>query len=58
MSASWERRERERAEKLKQIEEQVESGSLIIRPMTPAERAANPPAPPREQRSRQRKSRG
>jgi hypothetical protein len=48
MSTHWERREREREEKLKQIEEQVESGSLVIRQMTPAERKANPPKPPRE----------
>jgi hypothetical protein len=45
MSTQWERREREREEKLKQIEEQVESGSLVIRPMTNAERKANPPRP-------------
>ena len=48
MSSHWERKERERAEKLKQIDEQVEDGSLVIRPMTKAEREANPPKPPRE----------
>lgn len=48
MSTHWERKERQREEKLKQIEEQVESGSLVIRPMTNAERKANPPKPPRE----------
>jgi hypothetical protein len=51
MSTQWERREREREEKLKRIEQEVENGSLVIRPMTPAERKANPPKPPREKRS-------
>lgn len=46
MSSQWERREKAREEKLKQIEEQVESGSLVIRKMTDAERKANPPKPP------------
>ena len=50
MSTSWERRERARAEKLKLIEEQVESGVLVIRSMTSAERKANPPRPPDDQR--------
>ncbi|HYZ28338.1 MAG TPA: hypothetical protein VE570_04720 [Thermoleophilaceae bacterium] len=48
MSSQWERRERAREEKLKQIEQQVEDGSLVIRKMTEAERKANPPKPPRE----------
>ena len=48
MSTSWERRARAREEKLKLVEEQVESGSLVIRRMTPAEREANPVRPPRE----------
>ena len=38
MSTHWERKERAREEKLKLIDEQVESGSLVIRAMTPAER--------------------
>lgn len=50
MSSQWEKRERAREEKLKQIEEQVESGSLVIRQMTDAERKANPPKPPREKK--------
>ena len=50
MSNAWERKERARAEKLKQIEEQVEDGSLVIRPMTPAERKENPPRPAPERR--------
>lgn len=48
MSSQWEKREKAREEKLKQIEEQVESGSLVIRQMTDEERKANPPKPPRE----------
>ena len=50
MSSQWERRERAREEKLKAIEEQVEDGSLVIRKMTPEERKANPPKPPREKK--------
>jgi hypothetical protein len=45
MSTHWERQERARQQKLKEIEEQVENGSLVIRPMTEAERKANPPQP-------------
>ena len=48
MSTHWERKERARAEKLKEIDEQVENGRLVIRPMTDEERAANPPRPRRE----------
>jgi hypothetical protein len=48
MSTHWERREQQRAEKLKQIDEQVASGSLVIREMTDAERKANPPRPRRD----------
>jgi hypothetical protein len=51
MSTHSERAERARQEKLKQIDEQVETGSLVIRQMTPAERKANPPQPPRAKRS-------
>jgi hypothetical protein len=52
MSSHWERKERERAEKLKQIDELVASGSLVIREMTDVERKANPPRPPRDRFSR------
>jgi hypothetical protein len=48
MSSHWERKERARAEKLKDNDEQVENGKLVIRPMTPEERKANPARPPRE----------
>ena len=54
MNASWDRRERAREEKLKQIEQQVEDGSLVIRPMTDAERKANPPKPRPEKPPRRR----
>jgi len=50
MSNTWERQQKAREEKLKAIEEQVEDGSLVIRKMTPAERKANPPKPPREKK--------
>jgi hypothetical protein len=55
MSTQWERRERQREEKLKQIEEQVEDGSLVIREMTPEERKANPPRPAPEGRTPRRR---
>lgn len=40
-----ERAEAKRQEKLEQVREQVESGSLVIRQMTPAERRRYPPRP-------------
>jgi tripartite-type tricarboxylate transporter receptor subunit TctC len=43
----WERQEERRAEKLADIREQVENGTLRIRQMTAKERAENPPRPPR-----------
>jgi hypothetical protein len=45
-----ERAEQKRREKLALIREQVESGELKIRQMTPAERAEHPPRPPRRRR--------
>jgi hypothetical protein len=45
MATQQERNEARRKEKLAQIQEQVEDGSLVIRKMTPKERAANPPRP-------------
>jgi hypothetical protein len=48
MSSHWERKAQQREEKLKEIDEQVASGSLVIREMTDAERKENPPRPPRE----------
>ena len=43
MKTSRERAEEKRVEKLEQIREQVDSGKLIIRTMTEAERAQYPP---------------
>lgn len=45
MSTPQERAEQARREKLDMIRDQVESGQLQIRKMTPAERAKNPPRP-------------
>ena len=50
VSTQWERQQKAREEKLKNIKEQVEDGSLVIRKMTDAERKANPPKPPREKK--------
>lgn len=47
MKTMWERQEERRAEKLADIREQVENGTLQIRQMTAKERAENPPRPPR-----------
>jgi hypothetical protein len=41
----WERQEEKRAEKLADIRDQVEQGTLRIRQMTAKERAENPPRP-------------
>jgi hypothetical protein len=50
MSTQWERQQKAREEKLKNIKEQVEDGSLVIRKMTAEERKANPPKPRREKK--------
>jgi hypothetical protein len=50
MSTQWERQQKAREEKLKNIETQVNEGSLVIRKMTDEERKANPPKPPRERK--------
>ena len=52
MSNAWERRERAREEKLKDIAEQVEEGKLVIRKMTAEERKANPAKPRPEKPTR------
>jgi hypothetical protein len=44
MKTSRERAEEKRAEKLEQVREQVENGSLVIRQMTDEERRLHPPA--------------
>jgi hypothetical protein len=45
-----ERAEEKRAEKLEHVREQVESGSLVIRKMTDAERRLYPPRTARPRR--------
>jgi hypothetical protein len=55
VSTQWERKERARQEKLKLIDEQVEDGSLVIRPMTPDERKANPVRPPKPKKWEKRR---
>lgn len=45
MSTQWERQQKAREEKLQNIKEQVEDGSLVIRKMTDKERKENPPKP-------------
>jgi hypothetical protein len=45
-----EQQDKRREEKLKQVQQQVDDGSLVIRKMTKAERKANPPRPPREKK--------
>ncbi|MFZ1996154.1 MAG: hypothetical protein WAU75_18730 [Solirubrobacteraceae bacterium] len=53
MKTTRERAEEKRQEKLAFIREQVESGALLIRPMTAAERRLNPPRPrPPQRRAR------
>jgi hypothetical protein len=56
MASPQERAEQKRREKLKLIQDQVESGDLTIRQMTPAERKKNPPAPPSEKRKGRKRS--
>jgi hypothetical protein len=46
MTTPKERHEDQRGEKLRQIEEQIRTGSLVVRQMTPEERERNPPRPP------------
>jgi hypothetical protein len=46
-----ERAEEKRQEKLELVREQVQSGSLVIRQMTDAERQQYPQVPPRPRRS-------
>ena len=43
MKTPKERSEEKRQEKLADIQDQVDAGTLSIRKMTPAERKANPP---------------
>ena len=50
MKTTRERAEEKRAEKLERVREQVESGSLVIRPMTDEERLRYPPVAPQPKR--------
>jgi hypothetical protein len=52
MGTQRERLARKRREKLAAILEQLASGDLTIRPMTPAERALYPPRPAAPRRKR------
>ena len=47
-----EQQDKRREEKLKQVQEQIDDGSLKIRKMTKAERKANPPRPREEKKKR------
>jgi hypothetical protein len=52
VSASRERAQQKRREKLAMIREQLDSGELTIRRMTPAERKKYPPRPAQPRRKR------
>jgi len=45
MKTAQEREQERRREKLAAVEEQIRSGSLVVRQMTAAERARYPPRP-------------
>ncbi|MDQ4072288.1 MAG: hypothetical protein M3088_05370 [Actinomycetota bacterium] len=48
-----EQQDKRREEKLKQVQEQVDDGSLVIRKMTKEERKDNPPKPrPKDKRKK------
>jgi hypothetical protein len=52
MTTPQERAEQKRREKLQLMREQVDSGQLKIRKMTPAERAKHPPRPRPQKRAK------
>jgi hypothetical protein len=52
VKTQWERREERRRQLLKDIDRQVQAGSLTIRQMTPAERARYPAREPGAKRWR------
>jgi hypothetical protein len=54
VSTTRERAEQKRQEKLELVREQVQSGSLVIRPMTEEERRRYPPRPARPKHVRGR----
>jgi len=47
-----EQQDKRREEKLKQVQEQIDEGSLVIRKMTAKERKENPARPPKEKKKR------
>lgn len=47
-----ERQDEKRKAKLKEMQEQIDSGDLVVRKMTAAERKKFPPKPPREKKKR------
>ncbi len=47
-----EQQDKRREEKLKQVQDQVDDGSLVIRKMTPTERKDNPVREPREKKKK------
>jgi hypothetical protein len=51
MKSTQERQQERRRAKLADVQAQISSGSLVVRQMTAAERARNPPRPARPKRS-------
>lgn len=47
-----ERQEEKRQAKLDEMQQQIDSGELVVRKMTAAERKKFPPRPPREKKKR------
>jgi hypothetical protein len=47
-----EQQDKRREEKLKQVQEQIDDGSLKIRKMTAKERKANPPKPVKDRKKK------
>jgi hypothetical protein len=54
MKSPQERAQERRRQKLADVEEQIRSGSLVVRQMTAAERARNPQRGPRPQSTAKR----
>ena len=52
MKTPKERQEEKRKAKLKEMQEQIDSGDLVVRKMTAAERKKFPPKPPREKKKK------
>jgi len=51
MKSTQERQQDRRRQKLAEVQAQIRSGSLVVRQMTAAERALNPPRPAPQKRS-------